>query len=567
MSVLGMPIGSGRATRLVRRLPIAHWPGLRTIGLPASMGLAQCATVVVQAVLLATVLERVLGYGAPLGSLTGQLVGLAVAIAARGVLAWTAEMVAQRTTFDVASRLRRDLLRRILELGPSWLATERTGELAVTSTVGTEAIGRYAGRYLPQLVVAALCPAALVVWIGYSDWLSVVILLVLAAMIPPTMVAFGRRASVEANRQWRRLSSLSAQVLELVYGLPTLRAFGQVARGRRQILEATEGLRRSTLGTLKIALLSSLALEMLAALGTGLVAMALGLRLLYGGTSLYVALAVVLVAPEVFLPMRRAAQEFHLCAEGKAASERVQRVLGTEPRRSSGPCATDTHSLDGSLLIDGATVELSDRTRIGPVSVSLRAGERVALVGPSGTGKSSLLHAVAGLVALSSGRIECGGSDISCVPAAAWRRNVAWLPQRPHLFSGTILHNLEIARPDADRRSLEWAIAVSGLDEVLARLPAGVDTAVGEGGLSLSSGERHRIALARALLHGGHIVLFDEIGAPLDPESRAALGAALGPWLQDKTVLVATHHPGEVVPVDAIVEIGAGHSEPQEALR
>lgn len=546
--------------RFDQRLVAAGALSRRHLAVAVTAGLAQTVTVVVQAVLLATVIERCLEHGATVGDVTPQLIGLGAAIAARGALGWVGEWVAQRTSASVSGALRRRLLSHALELGPSWLAGERAGELALTSTRGIDAVGIYVGRYLPQLILAALSPIAVLAWVASTDWVSVLVLLGLLALVPPAMVFFGRRATEATTRQWRGLSSLSAHLLELVQGLPTLRAFGRVDYGRREVAEATEGLRRSTLRTLRVAFLSSLALEFIAGLGTGLVAMVLGLRLLGGHTSLYVALAVLLVSPEVFLPLRRAAAEFHTSAEGKSAGERIATVLQTGPVRvGSVGCDPPPDAAGLAIRFESVTVEFADRggAALDGLSLNVGAGRRVALVGPSGSGKSTALHAILGLVPLSSGRILAASVDLAAVDRDAWRRQVSWVPQRPHLFAGTIGDNLRLGNPDAEDDALADAISTAGLGELLARLPDGIDTAVGEGGAALSAGERQRIAIARAVLHDGHLLLLDEIGSHLDEAAWLALQESLEPWLDGRTVIVAAHHPDVVLGLDDVIALGS----------
>jgi ABC-type transport system involved in cytochrome bd biosynthesis fused ATPase/permease subunit len=307
--------------------------------------------------------------------------------------------------------------------------------------------------------------------------------------------------------------------------------------------------------------LSSFALEMLAGLGTGLVAMVLGLRLLDGRTSLYVALAVLLVSPEVFLPLRRASAEFHVSAEGKSAGERMAAVFATRPGEGGGGIERQAPPTAASppIELESVTVEFPGRDGPALAGLSLRVehGRRVALVGPSGSGKSTALHAVLGLVPLSSGRILAGSVDLATVDADAWRRRVSWVPQRPHLFSGTVADNLRLGNPDAPQHALAAAIGIAGLHEVLDRLEAGLDTPVGEGGATLSSGERHRLAIARAVLHDGDIVLLDEVGSHLDPAARLGLRESLEPWLAGRTVIVAAHHPDVVSGLDAVVALGS----------
>ncbi|HEX3947414.1 MAG TPA: ABC transporter transmembrane domain-containing protein, partial [Acidimicrobiales bacterium] len=283
-----------------------------------AVGLLGTVCVVAQAILLATAVERVVLHGATLAAITPQLVGLAVAFVVRALALWIGEAAAHRCGASVTSTLRRQLLRHALDLGPTWLAGERAGELSLAATRGTAALDTYFGRYLPQAILAGLAPVAILAWVGWSDWISLLVLLGLVALVPVAMIIFGRQSARETRRQWSRLSSLSARFLELIRGLPTLRAFDRAAQGRQEVTAATEGLRQTTMVTLRVAFLSALAMELIAGIGTGLVAMVLGLRLLGGSVSLYTALAVLLVSPEVFLPLRRAGAEFHASAEGQA---------------------------------------------------------------------------------------------------------------------------------------------------------------------------------------------------------------------------------------------------------
>ncbi|HEY5244288.1 MAG TPA: ATP-binding cassette domain-containing protein, partial [Acidimicrobiales bacterium] len=350
------------------------------------------------------------------------------------------------------------------------------------------------------------------------------------------------------RRQWRRLSSLSARFLELIRGLPTLRAFGRAAQGRREVAAATEGLRQTTMATLRVAFLSALAMEFLAGIGTGLVAMVLGLRLLGGTVSLYTALAVLLVSPEVFLPLRRAGAEFHASAEGRAAAERILDLLdqpagsagSAEPPGSTGSAepatAGDTTSRTATgtpvqppprtpvpgrpfpVRLDGIGVTFSGRSQpaLDRFELTIDEGEHVALVGPSGVGKSTVLGVLLGFVAPEAGTVSIGGVDLADVDLAAWRRHVAWVPQRPHLFGGTLAENLRLGDPDATPERLDRVLEATGLAGLVAALPAGLATRVGEGGITLSAGERQRVAVARAALRDAPLVLLDEPVAHLD---------------------------------------------------
>lgn len=589
--------------RLAARVAVTR----RYLVVAVVVGLLSTACVVVQAVLLATVIERVLLHGASLGAVTPQLVGLAAAFVARALCAWAGEAAAQRTSATVTSVLRRQLLRHALDLGPVWLAGERAGELSITATRGTAALDTYFGRYLPQAVLAGLAPIGILIWVGRIDWISMLILLGLVALVPVAMIFFGKEASKQTRRQWRRLSSLSARFLELVQGLPTLRAFGRAAQGRREVAEATEGLRQTTMKTLRAAFLSALAMEFLAGIGTGLVAMVLGLRLLGGTVSLYTALAVLLVSPEVFLPLRRAGAEFHASTEGQAAAERILDVLdlpipgvevppagveapsagagvegtgaagSTGARAGAAPPAGPAHGLPpgehartdldpvaAPIRMSGVRVGFPGRSEpaLDGFDLVLQPGEHVALVGPSGAGKSTVLALLMGFLRPDGGSIRVGDVDLAKVAPATWRRYVTWVPQIPHLFSGTLADNLRLGDPEATPERLGWAVEAAGLAEMVRELPGGLETRVGDGGLTLSAGERQRLSIARAVLRDAPVVLLDEPVAHLDTTTESALREALEPWFEGRTVLVAAHRPELVGRLDRVVSLGADAGTP-----
>jgi thiol reductant ABC exporter CydD subunit len=555
--------------RLVARVAVTR----RYLVVAVLVGLVSTACVVAQAVLLATVIERALLHHAALGAVTPQLAGLAAAFALRAACGWAGEAAAQRTSAVVTSTLRRRLLHHALDLGPAWLAGERAGELSVTATRGTAALDVYFGRYLPQAILAGLAPAAILAWVGWTDWISLLVLLGLVALVPVAMVLFGRESARQTRRQWRRLSSLSARFLELVQGLPTLRVFGRAAQGRREVAEATEGLRVTTMQTLRVAFLSALALEFLAGIGTGLVAMILGLRLLHGSVSLYTSLAVLLVSPEVFLPLRRAGADFHASSEGQAAAARILDILDIPAASPAGdrevappPVAGGRHvaapvgvpdPASSPISLSGIEVRYPDRSAavLAGFDLTLDPGEHVALVGPSGAGKSTVLSLLLGFVHPSRGSIRVGGVDLAGVPVAEWRRRLAWVPQRPYLFDGSLAANVTLGRPGADTEDVWRAVEMAGLADFVKELPRGLDTPVGEGGLTLSAGERARVAIARAVLRGAPVVLLDEPVAHLDATTEGWLRDALADWFDGRTVLVAAHRPELVGRIDRVVAL------------
>jgi thiol reductant ABC exporter CydD subunit len=548
--------------RLVDPELAARVPGLRRVAVVAvSVGALSAVLVVVQAVALAHVVSRSLLDHAPLGTVVPAIVVAALAVLVRAALHGAGDLSAHGAADRVVGRLRAQLLRHALTLGPAWLAGERPGELSLTATRGLRSLHTYFARYLPQAAAAAVIPAVLLVWVATQDWLSFVVVIALVIAVPLTMIFFGREATRRSERQWRRLGSLAGRFLQLVEGLPTLRAFVREEQGRREVAAATEGVRSATMRTLRVAFLSALAMDMIAGFGVGFVAMVLGLRLLWGELSLQTAMAVLLVAPEIFIPLRRAGAEFHASTEGQAAAARVLDVLATAGPSGHSPdtARPPTPARPGvaALTVDALRVhyEHRDRPALASFSLQVAPGDRVALTGPSGSGKSTVLATLLRFVEPEAGTLSIGGSRSVEQSAAEWRSHFSWLPQRPHLFNATMAENLRLGAPDAPDDDLQAVLGAVGLSELMANLPSGLQTALGHDGLTLSSGERQRVALARALLCPAPILLLDEPTASLDPPTVTRLAPALEPWLDGRTVVVAAHEPALLDHFDTVVAL------------
>ncbi|MFG2293166.1 thiol reductant ABC exporter subunit CydD [Streptomyces sp. NPDC048603] len=538
------------------------------LGAVVALGLAGAGLVVGQAMLIAEIVVGAFERGLDAGALRTPLLLLAAVALGRALVSWLTELAAHRASAAVKSELRGRLLAHACDLGPGWLSGQRTGSLVAVATRGVDALDDYFSRYLPQLGLALVVPAAVLARIVTEDWVSAAIIVGTLPLIPLFMVLIGWATQARMDRQWRLLSRLSGHFLDVVAGLPTLKVFGRAKAQAESIRAITSDYRRATLRTLRIAFLSSFALELLATLSVALVAVTIGMRLVHGDLDLYTGLVILVLAPEAYLPLRQVGAQYHAAAEGLAAAEEVFEVLETPlpPREGRAVVPAGPVRLD----FDGVEVRYEGRADAspGPVSLSVSPGECVALTGPSGAGKSTLLSVLLGFTVPTGGRVRAGGADLaelSPEALAEWRSRIAWVPQRPHLFAGTIAENVRLARPDASGAEVEAALRDAGAWEFTALLPRGTETALGEGGVGLSAGQRQRLALARAFLADRPVLLLDEPTAALDGDTEAAVVDAVRRLAEGRTVLLVVHRPALLAVADRVVEVrpergGAGGS-------
>ncbi|MGP9019754.1 thiol reductant ABC exporter subunit CydD [Streptomyces sp. BR1] len=518
------------------------------------LGLVGAGLVVAQAMLIAEVVVGAFQRDLDAAGLRTPLLLLAAVAVGRGLVSWLTELAAHRASAAVKSELRGRLLEKAAQLGPEWLSGQRTGSLVALATRGVDALDDYFARYLPQLGLAVVVPVAVLARIVTEDWVSAATIVVTLPLIPLFMALIGWATQAQTDRQWRLLSRLSGHFLDVVAGLPTLKVFGRAKAQAESIRTITSQYRRATLKTLRIAFLSSFALELLATLSVALVAVGIGMRLVHGDLDLYTGLVILVLAPEAYLPLRQVGAQYHAAAEGLAAAEEIFEVLET-PLPEGGTGAVPA----GPVLIevDGVTVRHPGRTQpsLDAATLVVEPGETVALTGPSGVGKSTLLGAVLGFVAPDEGRVRISGTDLAALSLEQWRERVAWVPQRPHLFAGTIAENVRLARPDADDAAVRDALREAGALEFVTALPDGAGTELGEGGAGLSAGQRQRLALARAFLADRPVLLLDEPTAALDGETEAGIVEAVRRLSAGRTVLLVVHRPALLAVADRVVEL------------
>ncbi|MEV5352311.1 thiol reductant ABC exporter subunit CydD [Streptomyces sp. NPDC052693] len=517
-----------------------------------ALGALGAGLVIAQAMLIAEVVVGAFQHGRAVSALGTPLLLLVAVAAGRALVGWLTELAAHRASAAVKSELRGRLLERATRLGPGWLSGQRTGSLVALATRGVDALDDYFSRYLPQLGLAVVVPVAVLARIVTEDWVSAAIIVGTLPLIPVFMMLIGWATQARMDRQWRLLSRLSGHFLDVVAGLPTLKVFGRAKAQAESIRRITGEYRRATMRTLRIAFISSFALELLATISVALVAVTIGMRLVHGEMDLYIGLVILILAPEAYLPLRQVGAQYHAAAEGLAAAEEIFEVLET-PVPVSGSRAVP----EGPLAFEGVTVRYPGRSgdAVRAVTFRVEPGETVALVGPSGAGKSTLLAALLGFVGPAEGRVLAGGVDLADADLDQWRSRIAWVPQRPHLFAGTIAENVRLARPGADDEAVRRALRDAGALEFVDALPEGADTVLGEDGAGLSAGQRQRLALARAFLADRPVLLLDEPTAALDGATEAEVVAAVRRLAAGRTVLLVVHRPALLAVADRVVRL------------
>jgi thiol reductant ABC exporter CydD subunit len=370
------------------------------------------------------------------------------------------------------------------------------------------------------------------------------------------MTLIGASTKKRMGTQSALLQRLSGHFLDVVAGLPTLKVFGRAQAQARAVRDVTNRYRAATMATLRVAFLSALSLELLATFSVAMVAVAVGLRLLGGHLTFETALFILILAPEAFAPLRLLGANYHSSAEGVAAAAEVFELLD----RDTPPETLSAEIPDlavTALHIEGLEARYPGRSApaVREISLTVRPGEVLAIAGPSGCGKSTLISVLLCLTPASGGSIRVGTTDLTALDPDAWRSQIAWVPQRPHLFARSIADNIRLGRPAASDEQVRAAIGSAGLDDVVARLPAGMNTVLGTDGSGLSAGERQRIALARAFLRDAPLLLLDEPTAHLDSQTEAGVLNAVRHLMAGRTVLMAAHRPSLLALADRVVAL------------
>ena len=491
------------------------------------------------------------------------LVGLFALFSSMRVLfGWAGHHEAKKGTLAIRKTLTERLSGTVAALGPSFTRSEQSGRIITTLLKGVESVDAWFSQYIPQLFLSLIVPVVILVAAFPADWLSGLILVLTAPLIPVFMILIGKGASAATEKQWNTMSRMSGNFLDMLQGLSTLKLFAQAKTRRDGIAEASENFRRSTMQVLKIAFLSSLTLELVGTLGTAVVAVSIGVRMLGGHLPFRPGFFALLLVPDFYLTLRQLGTKFHAGMEGVTASKEMHEILdraGEIPEAGSLEL-TAGELASRSIVIDHLSYKFpgSDKLALDGVSLTIEPGTVTALTGPSGAGKSTLLNLLLRFIEPSEGAISLGDRKAREFSLDSWYREIAWVPQHPFLFNATIRENLLMARRDATPQDIDKALKQAGLFDMARSLPDGLETMIGEQGARLSGGEAQRLSLARAFLRNAPVLLLDEPTSHTDPILEAQLRKAMTELMRGRTVVMIAHRLESIRNADRIVVLDGG---------
>lgn len=553
---------------------------LRTTGalfpLTVVFGFLAGGLVVLQSLVLSKTINQVFLQKQTLEAVVPLLRIFLLIILVRVIFTILNETFASWVASKIKSNLRSQLMQKINRLGPAYLRTQRSGELVTTALQGLDALDAYFSQYLPQVLLSAMLPLTILAVVFPLDLLTGGVFLVTAPLIPYFMALVGRSSEAQTKKQWTALSRMGADFLDTLQGLTTLKTLGH-SQDRASHLEAvSDRYRIATMNVLRITFLSALVLELLATISTAVVAVEIGLRLLYGKIIFEQAFFILLIAPEFYLPMRNLGMRYHAGMTGVTAAGHIFALLDL-PEASgveviNQPTEPPDLSQPYQLQLEGVGFQYENRSAhsLQGVTQIFSSGKQYALIGRSGAGKSTLMQLLMRYLLPTEGRILLNGQDIQSWSVEAWRSQIAWVPQKPMLFNTSLLENIRLQDQSISEEQVWQAVRLAALEPLVLQLPKRLHTPLGEWGSRLSGGEGQRVALARAFLKNAPLVLMDEPTAHLDPELEASLDAATGVLLSQRTVITIAHRYSTIANVDEVIVLDEGRilrkGTPKEVL-
>ncbi len=542
--------------RLFQYLKQARWPFVLAIvfaGITAVL-------IILQALGLSRIIDRSFLNHQTLQQLLPLIFIFVLITLGRFLFNWLSETFAATTAARIQYSIRNDLVRHLNGISPVMIDLEQSGELSHTINNGVEALNAYFRSYLPQVFKAALIPLTILIFVFPLDTISGIVFLFTAPVIPIFMILIGHLAQDATRKQWKTLSSMSAFLLDVIEGLTTLKILNRSKTLVHRIEEISEAFRMRTMRVLRIAFLSALVLEMAATISTAIIAVEIGLRLLYAKMAFADAFFILILAPEFYQPMRLLGSSFHAGMEGFEAAQRMFAILALPPQQSAPKTVALSSSKVISIRFDKvhASYPRTKTEALRGVSFEILPGRKNVLVGKSGAGKSTVFNLLLQFLQPSQGTIRINDTPLSQIPKEEWYRRIAWAPQKPYLFHDTIAQNIRLAKPEASDDEVRRACQMARLHEFIEQLPEKYNTVVGEQGARLSGGQAQRVALARVFLKDAPIILLDEPTSNLDPQLDAEIQEILGKLDAEKTQFIIAHRLRTVQQADYIIALSDG---------
>ncbi len=523
-------------------------------------GFAGGLFIVLQARYISKIVNAAFLENKTLQQLTTSFLLLIAIIILRAIMVWLSEGFASRMAAKVKYNLRRALYDKIARLGPIYTRKEKTGELINTVNQGIEELDAYFSQYIPQLTITAMIPLTILVFVFPVDWISGLIMILTAPIIPLLMMLIGYLADRITKKQWSVLSRMSAHFLDVLQGLTTLKIFGRSKEQIKTIAEYSEIFRQATMKVLRVAFISALTLELIATLSTAIIAVEIGLRLLWSKMTFEYAFFILILAPEFYMPFRLLGARFHAGMNGVAAAERIFKILQEPEIEITNKKFIKPGDLHQDIIFDNVSFSYGRDSQnvLDSISFRLKKGEKTALVGPTGSGKTTITSLLLRFIEPQEGRILVGDTLLNQIDKDYWLKHVAWVPQNPYLFNASVLDNIKFANPQADIDEVIKAARLAHAHDFIQQLPQGYDTIIGERGTKLSGGQAQRIALARAFLKNAPFLILDEATSNLDPEIESLIQDATDKLMQDSTVLIIAHRLSTVKNADKIIVLDKG---------
>ncbi len=546
--------------------------------LSIGLGLYSGFLVILQAWLMAKTINAVMFEQAGLSDVKNWLISLLVLFIFRATLTWASEVSAFKAAAQVKQSLRAQLQEKIFALGPIRVADQHSGEIANTLVEGIEALENYYARYLPTMSLVALVPLSILIFIFPIDWISGVVLLVTAPLIPFFMILIGKGTEKLNHKQWRKLARMSAHFLDMIQGISTLKLFNASKREANTIAMISDEYRKTTMSVLRVAFLSSLALEFLATVSIAIVAVLIGFRLFYGEMDFFYGFFALLLAPEFYLPLRNMGTHYHARLEAIGAAENILKILEkSNPQQLENTTKTANNLAEinqaeinqsenktnnsETIAIELQHIHFAYPNRgkaLDDFSLSIPTAKRTAIVGYSGAGKSTVANLLLGFIQPQAGKILINQQNLNQIGLEKWREKIAWVPQRPHFFHGSIHDNITLGNTIASEQQIKQAAKLAHIDHLIENLADGYHTLIGDKGAGISGGEAQRIALARAFLKDAPVVILDEATANLDTNNEQLIQKSINTLAQNRTLIIIAHRLKTIESADHIVVMDKG---------